>query len=203
MKIKFAKEFEGGAPTGFQEKVLAGIYAKARGFKNKQKVVKWHDQMVKKGIVKPFLNKADKFALYEPKFHTMRSMKTKTKIGDEIKYLITTSKSKHEEFAPKGKVLAVQYIILEKEILDGDNEIRYTIKISNDNETWCPFQESMEQFATNEGFETAKQMFDYFIPEIPSEGDTLGVKQKLIHWTEDLRYTIKEEEDLDPNSVEV
>lgn len=186
MKVKFLKLDDHGAPTGFPEKVLAGIYASATGRKGKQGIMKWHDTMVKKGVVKSFLNTtASKFSVYKPQFHTMLSLKSRIAVGNEIEYSIPISKSKTVEFAPKGKVVAIQYVKLKKSL---DSEAPYLIEISNDKKEWGALVESSTSFSVRNGFDSTKDMFDYFIPEMPKEGESLEVKRKLVHWT-DFFYT--------------
>lgn len=200
MKLKFQKELKGGKPTGFAEKILAGLYINAKNSKEKELLKEWHQRMAKKQIIEPFLNSIpDRYKRFPPKYHTIRSLKSPIDVGDDIEYGIAVSKSKYVEFAPSKKVLSIQYLRVQKELKEGT--IHWGLDISNDKETWFFFYDDIHQLALNNGFDAAEGLLEYLIPETPEEGKALEVKKKLVHWT-NLSYPAQALEDVNSDIAE-
>lgn len=197
MKLKFAKEHDGKA-TGFAEKVIAGLYLKKKEHKAKEAILGWHNRMVKAGAIQPFMNIVrDRFKKYPPKYHTFINFKRKIEVGEELEFLQMKSKSVFIEFAPKGVVVSIQYAKFIKPTEEG---AAYTLELSDDKKTWIPVEGYLlESIATNDGFTSVDEMFQYFLPK-DSEANEL--KQKLIHWT-DLHYPINPVEQIEAIEADV
>lgn len=182
MKLKFAKEHD-GKPTGFAEKIIAGLYLEAK-IKEKDVILDWHNRMVKAGSIKPFMNIVrDRFKKYPPKYHTFRSLKSPIKVGDEIEFLLMKSKSVYTEFAPKGMVTSIQYAKFIKPTEEGT---AYALEMSDDKESWVPVEGYLlDTIAKNDGFASVDALFQYLFKDSKSN----ELRQKMVHWTA-LHYTI-------------
>lgn len=185
MKLKFEKMHK-RQPIGFAEKILSGLYIKAKTHKEKENIKFWHNQMAKAKAIVPFINSiSDRFQRFPPKYHSFRSLKSPIDVGDEIEFLLVKSKSTYIEFAPKANVIAIQYAHFIRPVAkDGP----CTLSLSDDKKNWTPIEgDLLEEITQNDGFDSVEAMFEYFLPK--KEG-AMELKQKLVHWTT-LKYPIE------------
>ena len=199
MKLRFPANKE-GKTFDFAEKILSGLMLQAKKYADKKVIKNYHSEMVKRKVIVPFITSTDRFERFPPMQHCIVGLRTKWKVGDEIEFLAEnrTNKSKTIEFAPKGKVEAVQYVLLDKSDI---KENSYVIMISNDQKDWSKLSTVAKvPFVKSCGFASAKDLFEYAF----GEDDKKDVfKGKLVHWT-DTAYEIEvAEEEVLEETVEI
>ncbi|MBP4137440.1 hypothetical protein [Flavobacterium geliluteum] len=161
-----------GKPTHFVEKIWKGLKENL----SKELHALHEAQMTQEELTKPYEVDGDVYPLVKAKLHSLREdKKGRWKAGMKIDFFINVRKKDMFRFAPVLPVVSTQKVFMSYRYND-------LIQISVGDKELFGYNERLE-FAINDGFDTWRDFFDYFYPQIKATPDNF-LKMKLIHWTD-------------------